>query len=269
MAMAAYPVQPSVQPDLRGGYPALPWAVALPVAGLLLVATVAAPLATYTGSLALFGLAHVLSELNYIDRRFSARLGTGLLWAICLPIGVAVAARIAATLAVLPPGASATIELASAAALALAAARHMRRFRLLGGAAGLAMGASAAAAPAQLLLALALLHNLTPLGFFAEALESKARRRALIPLALVLIGLPAVIATGIPRTAMQAIGLFLPWAGFPGSGPLILNLGLFVPSSLLASDWAIDWFSAAVFAQLMHYGAVIALLPRLARREAA
>ena len=41
----------------------------------ILVACVAVPLATFTLVLALFGPAHVASELRYLDYRFSARLG--------------------------------------------------------------------------------------------------------------------------------------------------------------------------------------------------
>jgi hypothetical protein len=48
------------------------------------------------------------------------------------------------------------------------------------------------------------------------------------------------------------------------SGPLAFNLGVYVPASLVSSEWALHAFSAAVFAQIMHYAAVIVLLPRLA-----
>jgi hypothetical protein len=48
----------------------------LAVAAIFLAA-VALPLATYTAALAMFGLAHVGSELRYVDYRFGSRLPGG------------------------------------------------------------------------------------------------------------------------------------------------------------------------------------------------
>jgi hypothetical protein len=227
------------------------------------VVTVALPLATYTTALALFGLAHVLSELTYVDRRFGARLGAGKALRIGLPILVAVMARAAATLGLLAPAVGVAIELLAAAALALGVVTRMRRCRVAGAAIGLFLAGGAVAAPFQMLLGLALLHNLTPLGFFAEALAGERRRRALILLAVPLVALPLLIATGLPSAVLARLGLVLPEARILASGPLAINLGAFVPASLVPTDWALHAFSAAVFAQIMHYAAVIVLLPRL------
>jgi hypothetical protein len=227
------------------------------------VVTVALPLATYTTALALFGVAHVLSELSYVDRRFGARLGAGTALRIGLPILVAVMARAAAMLGLLMPAVGVAIELLAAAALALGVVTRMRRRRAAGAAIGLFLALGAVAAPFQMLLGLALLHNLTPLGFFAEALAGERRRRALILLAVPLVALPLLIATGLPGAVLAWLGLALPEARFLASGPLALNLGVFVPASLMSTDWALHAFSAAVFAQVMHYAAVIVLLPRL------
>jgi len=225
--------------------------------------TVALPLATYTTSVALFGLAHVLSELNYIGRRFGARLGR-----LALPIGgpilIAVAARAAATQGLIPPAVDAGIELGAATLLAGVAAWRMRHHRAAGALAGFVLGAGAVAAPFQTLLGLAILHNLTPLGFFAEALDGERRRRALFLLAVPFVGLPLLIATGLPYGALARAGLAWPEARLLASGPLAFNLGVYVPASLVSSEWALHAFSATVFAQIMHYAAVIVLLPRLA-----
>lgn len=231
-----------------------------------LVVTVALPLATYTTSLALFGLAHVLSELNYIDRRFRVRLGGAALW-IGAPVLLAVAARSAAMWGGLPPVADAAIELGAAAVLAAVAVLLMRRQRAVGVVAGAALAAGAVAAPFQMLLGLALLHNLTPLGFVAEALGGERRRWVLMLFAVPLLVLPVVIATGLPYAALARAGFAWPETRFFASGPLTLNLGVYVPASLVSSDWALHAFSAAVFAQIMHYAAVILLLPRLAREN--
>ena len=227
------------------------------------VVTVALPLATYTTSLALFGIAHVLSELNYVDRRFAARLGAGKAIWIGGPIVVAVMARAAAARGLVAPAVDAPIEMLCAAVLAFGVVTRMRRHRAAGAAVGLLLAGGAIVAPFQTLLGLAILHNLTPLGFFAEALEGERRRRALALLAVPLIVLPLLISTGLPWLAMARLGLALPEARFLASGPLAFNLGVFVPASLLATDWALHAFSAAVFAQVMHYSAVIVLLPRL------
>jgi hypothetical protein len=224
--------------------------------------TVALPLAIYTMSLALFGLAHVLSELNYVDRRFRARLG-GMALPIGGPILLAVAARAAAIAGVLPPEIDAAAELAAAAALAGGAVLRMRRHRAVGAVVGALLGFGAVAAPFQMLLGLTILHNFTPLGFFAEALHGERRRGALL-LTIPLVALPLLIATGLPCEALTRLGLEWPEAWLLASGPLAFNLGAYVPAALVSSDWALHLFSAAVFAQIMHYAAVILLLPRLA-----
>lgn len=242
-----------------------------PIAGLGFLAvaaalTVALPLLVYTTSLALFGISHVLSELHYIDRRFSARLGAGMLVRIGAPVAVAVTALAAATLRLVSARMTVTIELAAAAGLVVGALCLMHRRRLVGAAIGMLLAVGAVVAPFQLLLGLAILHNLTPLGFFAEALSGPARRRALALLAVPLIGLPLLIATGLPFAVLARLGLALPEAGFLASGPLTLNLGAYVPAGLVSTGWALQAFSAAVFAQIMHYTAVIVLLPRLLDR---
>jgi hypothetical protein len=228
------------------------------------VVTVALPLATYTTSLALFGLAHVLSELNYVDRRFSARLGGGLALRIGGPILLAVIARAAAMRVVLPPAVDAGVELGAATVLAAGAVLRMRRRHAVGAVLGAALGIGAVAAPFQMLLGLAILHNLTPLGFVAEAMPAERRSGALVLLAVPLVALPLLIATGLPCAALARLGLEWPEARFLASGPLAFNLGAYVPASLISSEWALHAFTAAVFAQIMHYAAVILLLPRLA-----
>jgi hypothetical protein len=227
------------------------------------VVTVALPLATYTTSLALFGLAHVLSELNYIDRRFRVRLVGARLW-IGAPILLAVVARAAAISGKLPAAVDAVIELGAATMLAAGATWRMPCHRVVGFVVGVILGAGAAAAPFQMLLGLAILHNLTPLGFVAEALRGGRRRRALMLLSIPLVALPLAIATGLPYAAFASMGLGWPEARFLASGPLAFNLGVYVPASLVSSDWALHAFSGAVFAQIMHYAAVILLLPLLA-----
>ncbi len=50
------------------------------------------------------------------------------------------------------------------------------------------------------------------------------------------------------------------------TGPLDKHLGVFLPASLKTTAWAIHGFSAVVFAQCMHYLAVIYVMPRLLQK---
>jgi hypothetical protein len=257
----------SPTPGIRAAAPRI-----LPLAaiacGAALIAAVALPLATYTLSIAAFGLAHVLSEMNYVRRRFAGRLGENLMPRFGLPIAVALLARIAGAWGVLPPPVTVPVELLAAAALALGAGIVMGRRRAAGTALGVLLAVGALVAPAHLLLLLALLHNLTPLGFVAEALEGPARRWMLTLLAIPFIALPLLIATGLPYAVLDGVGWASPEWRVLASGPLTLNLGVYVPHEFIDSDWALHAFSAAVFAQLAHYAAVILLLPRLAAGSA-
>jgi hypothetical protein len=141
----------------------------------------------------------------------------------------------------------------------------LRRRRTAGAAAGAVLAGGAVVAPFHALLALAILHNLTPLGFVAEALGGERRRRALALLSVPFLVMPLLIASGLPGRLLAGAGFGDPEASlFAAAGPLALNLGAYVPVSLAASDWALPVFSGCVFAQLMHYAAVILLYPRLA-----
>ena len=106
-------------------------AVAVGFVGAAAAATIALPLLVYTTSLALFGIAHVLSELNYVDRRFSARLGVGVSLRIGVPIGIAAAAYAAGLTGLLPPRAAVAVELAAAAGLVFGVVGRMRRLRMM------------------------------------------------------------------------------------------------------------------------------------------
>lgn len=247
-----------------------PW-LAGPLIGATMLAAVALPLATYTTALALFGFAHVMSELRYVDLRFSRRLGGLASW-LGLPLGVAILCRVASGEGWLTAQAAIGIELCAVAAMAAAIVPRMRRRRWAGAAAAAAIGGAAVLAPLEAFVLLAVAHNLTPLGLVAEALRGPARRRMLAALSLPFLIVPVVIATGLPYAFLAMAGATEPEATIFAAGPLDLNLIAYVPRSLHDSPWAVHLFSAAVFAQCMHYAVVIGLLPRLiasedARRE--
>jgi hypothetical protein len=229
----------------------------------IFVATVALPLATYTTVLALFGLAHVGSELRYIDYRFGARLRGGFGAWIGASLALAVAARLSALLGFMPAAFAVPLEVAFGAGMAGICVAQMRRHRAIAVVIAVALFCGAVLAPFETLLVLAIAHNLTPLAFLADALSGARRRRVLTLLALPFVVLPLLIATGLPYRLLQLAGLVAPEATLFAAGSLEANLGAYVPADLAYSDFALQFFSAAVFAQCMHYAVVIGLLPRL------
>lgn len=243
-----------------------PWLVvgALLIAAAL-VASVVAPLATYSVTLACFGLPHVVSELRYVDARFSARLTRRVLIALAALLGLVVAVRLLALTGVWksPPRVE-LLLIAGLAAVPLAIPGTSTAWRVacVGAVAGL--GAGIAWAPAATFVCLAAAHNLTPLGFVAERLEGRRRRQALAVGALLFLGLPAAIASGVLQRALGSWPDLAPFA-FDG---LRSQLGVFLPTGLHGSTWAPALFSAVVLTQCLHYLYVLGYLPALDREAA-
>lgn len=250
-------------PPIAVRVPRVPAWLAAPALLAIVAACVALPLFTYTAVLALFGFAHVVSEIRYVDWRFGSRLKGGLALWLSGPLLVAVTARLAGTLRWLPAELATTIELAAGAALLAVLLRVLQRRRVLAAILAAAMLAAALAAPILTLLALAVLHNLTPVAFLAEATVGAQRRRAVALGLTLFVGLPLLIATGLPYALLTQAGLAAPEFSLFDGGPLAANLGAYIPGALHASAFAQHAFSGAVFAQCLHYAAVIWLLPRL------
>ncbi len=232
------------------------------VAALTIVAVGFAPLATYVLMVAAFGLPHVLSELRYCDERFSARSSLAPLAIVGALVGIIASLRVASTAGALPTYVATLIELGLGAVLALVAAWFMRRWRIAGVAVALAFGLGVVYAPIVTFLVWAWLHNLTPLGFIAEATRGEERRRLLATLSIFFLVVPAIVATGVVHQVMFAL------TGFNAAdGPSVFGAGarplasFLAPGATVESDVAL--FSAAVVAQAMHYVAVILFLPRL------
>ncbi len=239
-------------------------------AALLVVATalvaVLLPLGTYTLTLATLGLPHVLAELGYVDARFSGRLGRGQLGALAGLLAGAAGLRVAGLLGLLPGSTLAALELGLVVALAALALPALARRGAgplgLGLALVAALGAGVVVGPAPALVALAFLHNLTPVGFLAERLRGRARSRALLACAVVFGGLPLLIASGWLHRLLGA-GPLLDATPLSSAGGLERHLGAFVPAPWLDAAWAVPLFSAAAFLQVMHYAVVLHVLPRL------
>ena len=218
------------------------------------VAATLAPLWTYSISLALFGLPHVAIELRYVDERFGARLGSRLARRLAAPLlGIAVV-RALALGGVGDAATRAAAEWTLGAALVglvlpMLAAHGLRVAAL--GMVALALAVTALIVePFAALVIFALLHNLTPLGFLAERLTGRERRRALVAGALVFVAIPLAIVCGAaPFHADTAA--------------LEPHLSAFVPGIWRHHAFALDLFRAGAFLQCMHYAVVIHVLPRL------
>lgn len=246
------------------GLPAAGWV--LLASGVTAVLAALWPLATYGLSLALFGLAHVLTELRYLDGRFGPRLGQRLrcsLGGLLLGVALLRLGRIAGWVGAwgTPVELGLVVLLLLCAAPALAQASLGRQLVGVGATLGIAIGLQVD--PFACILLLAILHNWTPVGFAAEATTGAARRRALALSAVVFGLVPLGLALGL-GPAMEALG----WRHADAApllrlGPLEGHLGAFLPEFWRQERWAEAVFGAVAYAQCMHYAAVLHVLPRL------
>ncbi|NWH08669.1 MAG: hypothetical protein HXY22_08525 [Alphaproteobacteria bacterium] len=239
------------------------WAAAMTMA---LAAVLLAPVASFVFLLAGFGLAHVLAEMRFIDARFSTR-ATRPLWHVILGgiAGIALTRLlfILGWIAYAPAvGIEVGIGIVLAAGVAALAPRH--RLPLFIGL--IAFAALAIGSPIHALLVVALLHNLTPLAFIAEAVPPGERRRIVLFLLVPFVLLPLFIASGAGHGLLEGSGLQPSLWAPQEAGPPERYFSAFLPAWSFGEAWAIDVFAAAVFAQAMHYLAVIVVMPRLQPR---
>lgn len=227
------------------------------------VAVVTAPVATFLVLIVGFGLLHVLTELRYVDARFSRRFERRWLLLALSLVGAIAVIRVLLTFQALPYEWGVGLETAVGTALAILGATLVRRYRIAVAAGIAAFAAIAFVSPLHALLTVAILHNLTPLGFFAERLPQPDRRIVLLTLSIPFAAVPLFIATGLPLQAMSAIAGTSPdWTPF-ALGPATRHMGAFLPPEMTDGRYAFSAFAGAVFAQSMHYLAVIVVLPRL------
>ena len=231
-------------------------------AGILVIASAVAawvaPIWTYAISLALFGLPHVLVELRYVDERFAARIPRNLVMGLVICLSGIVLMR---TFAVVEIGSSderITGELLFGICLIATALPMLRRSRMspiaIAAAASLLLGILYA--PITTLVTMALLHNLTPVGFLAERLQDGERPRAMLLCLIVFVLIPLVI--------LMAPASMLMMEGPLSVGHLDDHLSSFVPPGLLGTSIADRLFAAAAYLQCMHYAVVLHVLPKLA-----
>lgn len=252
---------------MSAGLTAKAWLFLVAVAAVSAAAATVAPLATYAFTLAAFGLVHVLSELRYVDRRFSPRLPFGLTAAWLGIIGLIVLLRVVRMTSDTPWPHAAGIELALVCALGLGAMLALRAAawprRLFAGAIVALLAYGAWVAPVTTLVLLAVLHNFTPIGFLVERFEGRGRRLWLGGAAVLFVAVPWLIAGGVTNALAESVGWISSPAGPLGSGTLDEHLGVFLPATWHGRFDATWLFAAAAYLQCMHYAVVIGLLPRL------
>ncbi len=236
------------------------------VLAIAALAAVAWPLATYTLTLAAFGLFHVLAELRFVALRFGPRVATDLRRALVGLVVLVALGRLARRLEWVDAFSADVLELLAGIALVVVVvptlARAGRSRVALACIVGVALAVGVAFSPVHALLALAVLHNLTPVGFLAEATHGAARRRTLTIATLVFAVVPLAIASGLPFALVRALGVAAPELAVLPAGPLESHMRAYLPVDSLDAPWALHAFSACVFLQCAHYLAVIDVLPR-------
>jgi hypothetical protein len=233
---------------------------AVAVAGV--AAAAAAPLATYTLTLALFGLPHVLSELRYVDRRFARRIAPAMLWRMLGLLAALVLIRSATVFHAIPAMTGVVLELGSVVLLALNVASGSPAQRVTACGVAMAIGLATWLSPYETTIGFSIFHNLTPLGFLWQILPPERRGIPMIAAVLGFLGLPLLVASGLPREILSTVG-FLAQGDPLGAGPLAAHLYVYVPRAWLGDSHAVDLFSASVVAQVAHYFSVIVVLPVL------
>jgi len=224
------------------------------------------PLAAYTLSLALFGLPHVLSELRYVDRRFGRRLSRQILLPMAVLLPVIIGLRALTVFHLIPAETGFVAELSGVVLLALLSAQGFARQKILGVAVAGSLGLATFIAPFTTAVSLSILHNLTPLGFLWQIAPPHRRIGVMSLASSIFIGLPLLVATGIPRHLIGSLFGEAARIDPLGAGPLAEHLFVYIPQLLLDSQHAVDFFSACVVAQGAHYMAVILILPLALRR---
>ena len=239
------------------------------VVGAALCAS-AFPLLVYSTSLAAFGLAHVASELWYVDHRFGRRVRMELVVGAAALLAAVVIVRVLMMTRMLAPPTAMIIELSlvcALGALALPALVRSGARALVVGmvvVGGLALGTFFI--PALTLTFLAVTHNATPAGFLVERAPSADRVRVAAWCLLVFVAVPLAVASGIIGETLAALGLIdrtsSPNVALLPTGPLRDHLYVYLPRAWHGAGAAPDWFAGVVCAQVLHYGTVIGVLPR-------
>ena len=222
------------------------------------------PLLTYSVSLAVFGLIHVVREFFYLDHRFGAHISRPFALSLGVLLILVLVNRVAAVFALAPSSITYQIELALVFLLALSASISLRSdspaARIATLVPALLIGFGFVASPSGTVVALAVLHNLTPVAFIVEIVKKPQKKFAIVIGILLFVALPLLIASGVLHVLFDLHGQQNNFSIFP-IGPLERHLVVFLPETLRNMPWAGQAFSAVVFTQCLHYLAVIYIMP--------
>jgi hypothetical protein len=231
------------------------------IISLCLLSATMFPLGTYALSLALFGLPHVLIEMRYVQSAFQQRVSINLWQSMGLLLAAIVLLRGLGLGGLIGGNFSKSLELLTVIGLVIVIIptmwRHSKFHGILAIFIGLGIATGIYLSPAMTLLGLAILHNLTPIGFIADRFTRKQRHWALGISAIVFGLLPILILLGVPQ-------LLIPTnltASIISAGHLQNHLGVYVPLQI-QGDFAHRMFAAAVFLQCMHYLVILSCFSR-------
>lgn len=225
------------------------------------------PLFTYSTALAVFGFAHVVFEMRYLQRRFQSTISRGFLIYSGILLVLIALLRILLISDSIESFLGLKLELGLVASLCLPGffiakdiwtknpSKNKLAMIVFSIIIYVAFALGIVFSPTLILLGFALFHNFTPLVFITEACPRGQRIPLLSATLFVFIILPLLMVLGPP-----AIPQF-EWSILP-TGPLMNHLSVYIPAALHQQPWAERAFSAFVFAQCMHYGATIYLYPR-------
>jgi hypothetical protein len=212
---------------------------------------IAMPLTTYATTLATFGIAHVAIELRYIDSRFHARLApnTELILVILL-ISIALL-RWCGVLGTIAPNLAHLLELSCGLGLVLLATHQVWINNWRRGAIGIAiatlLGYGIVRDPIATSVIVAIVHNLTPIGFILERQQFKPK--------------PTIWICGLLFGLLPFLILIYQ---FGSIDRLSIEINPTYLSAFIAPSWqqlpiAYPLFSAVAFLQCLHYAIVIGL----------
>lgn len=234
------------------------------VVGIVLsVAAIAAPLQLYLVALIVFGLPHVLWEMNWIRHTYRHSLPTRWWMAIFSILLLQAAARLGTWANALPAEVTMVVDLITLTLLAFIAARIVHRHggprpwlaAIIAVAAGIGLIAAVdASSVAGVLLLLAVVHNFTPLALVPSNQRlSRAPARHTLGLLFALPWLAMVVVLmGTSIQAPSVVESTLNGTWMPGEA---VWLQQHIPLGFQAA------LSELVLSQCLHYYCVLRLLP--------
>ena len=229
---------------------------------LALTLAVAAPVPLAVGAVAVFGVAHLGLETRYVIGRFSTTVRWQALAWLVVPLTLIAAVRLAR----LGP-AGTRIEATIALALVVGAWAWCTRGRWAALAIGLLALAGVAVPalrhPEWYAVAVAHLHNLTPLAFLWEWSRERGTRAGRALFRLTQLGWAVVVPTVVLLGAFDRDGWGWAWAADRTPAKVA---AVYSPAGW-GGQWPLRFLTVFCFGQLMHYVIWCGFLPAVARRE--